>query len=268
MTSFARTARCLLLGSSIVAVLAAACAGGGSTSADSGPGITGGTTGGSTTGGVTGGAPEPGGAGGATVVDVPVAGPSVIKTARLSLEVGRDGFADAAERATEIAGQEGGYVESSSSQGSDVRSGRLTLRIPVDRFEDALSAVSKLGEIRLRSVSGKDVTSRFVDLEARLRNARAQEQVLLGILHQATTVSGTLQVQRTLSGVQLQIEELTGQQRALQNRADMGTIVLELFERGNPTPEAVVAGISNPKLAEAWSRAKATFFGLLYGIVV
>src|SRR3954470_10136525 len=137
MTNFARTTRRLLLGSSIFAVLAAACAGGGGgTSAGSAPGVTGGTTGASTTGGgVTGGAPEPGGGGGATVVDVPVAGPSVIKTARLSLEVGKDGFADAAERATEIAGEDGGFVESSSSQGSDVRSGRLTLRIPVDRFE-------------------------------------------------------------------------------------------------------------------------------------
>ena len=28
------------------------------------------------------------------------------------------------------------------------------------------------------------------------------------------------------------------------------------------------AGISNPQLSEAWTRAKATFFGLLYGLVV
>jgi hypothetical protein len=93
--------------------------------------------------------------------------------------------------------------------------------------------------------------------------------VLLGILNEAKTVTATLQVQRTLSDVQLQIEELVGQQRALQNRADLGTIVLDLFEVGRPTHHHVVAaGISNPSLGEAWTRAKATFFGLLYAIVV
>jgi hypothetical protein len=30
----------------------------------------------------------------------------------------------------------------------------------------------------------------------------------------------------------------------------------------------VTAGIANPQLGEAWSRAKATFFGMLYGIIV
>jgi hypothetical protein len=118
-------------------------------------------------------------------------------------------------------------------------------------------------------VSGQDVTSRFVDLAARIRNARAQEHVLLGILDTAHTVTGTLQVQRTLSDVQLQIEELVGQQRALQNRASLGTIDLSLFEGGLPVVRTESAGaVVNPKLSEAWRRAKAVFFGLLYGIVV
>jgi hypothetical protein len=192
----------------------------------------------------------------------------VVKVAHLSIEVGENGFEGAARRATEIAGEQGGYVESSSSSGSNVASGRLTLRVPVDHFETALADVSELGHVRLRSVSGRDVTSHFVDLDARIRNARAQETVLLGILHRAATVSATLQVQRTLSDVQLQIEELVGQERSLRNRADLGTIVLSLFEVGGPAHRTVTAGISNPSLTEAWTRAKATFFGLMYGIVV
>jgi hypothetical protein len=218
---------------------------------------------------VSGPAISGGGGGGATIVDVPAVPQSVVKTARLSLEVPRNGFERAADRATAIAGEQGGYVESSSSQGSNVASGRLTLRIPVDRFETALADVSQLGHVRLRSVSGRDVTSKFVDLDARIRNAKAQEEVLLGILHEAKTVTATLQVQRTLSDVQLQIEELVGQERSLRNRADLGTIVLDLFEVGRPAhPTTVSAGISNPRLSEAWTRAKASFFGLLYGIVV
>jgi hypothetical protein len=224
-----------------------------------------GATSGAAVSGPTDGGPA---GGGSSVADVPTVGQSIVKTARLSLEVGDDGFTEAADRATTIAGEQGGYVESASSQGSDVRSGQLTLRIPVDNFEQALSGVSQLGKIRLRSVSGKDVTSKFVDLDARIRNAKAQEEVLLGILHQATTVASTLQVQRTLSDVQLQIEELVGQERALRDRAAFGTIVLDLFETGRDRHVLAAAGISNPKLGEAWRRAKATFFGMLYGIIV
>jgi len=259
MTRFARNALLFVLACSLLAALGAAC------SSNGGGASAGTTTGASITGGT---APEPRAPHEADLVDVPVVPSSVIKTAHLSIEVGEDGFTAAADRATAIAGELGGFVESSSSQGSDLRSGRMTLRVPVDRFESALSDVSKLGDVRLRSVSGKDVTSKFVDLDARIRNAKAQEEVLLGILNQAGTVSATLQVQRTLSDVQLQIEELVGQQRSLQNRASFGTISLDLFERGADQPIAVSADISNPQLSEAWVRAKATFFGLLYGIIV
>jgi hypothetical protein len=258
MTRFARSALLFPLACSLLAALGAACSssGGGDSAAQVTAGITGGT------------APEPRAPQEAELVDVPLVPSSVIKTARLSIEVGEDGFTAAADRATAIAGEQGGFVESSSSQGSDLRSGRLTLRVPVDRFEEALSEVSKLGEVRLRSVSGKDVTSRFVDLDARIRNARAQEEVLLGILDQAGTVSATLQVQRTLSDVQLQIEELVGQERSLRNRAAFGTIAVDLFERGADQPIAAGSDISNPRLSEAWVRAKATFFALVYGIIV
>ncbi len=262
MTQFARATGRLLMLSGIVALATAACtgAGGGGSNAER-P--------------AAGGAPAPSVAGPigrgdvAVMAGVPQVGPSIVKTARLSIQVARGGFQEAYDRASSIAGEQGGFVESSSTEGAKVRSGRLTLRIPADRFEAALSEISGLGDIRLRSVTGRDVTSRFVDLAARIRNARAQEQVLLGILHTATTVTGTLQVQRTLSDVQLQIEELVGQQRSLQNRAELGTIQVELFEPGLPTrPSAESAGIVSPQLSEAWDRAKAAFFGLIYVIVV
>ncbi|MFL5797417.1 MAG: DUF4349 domain-containing protein [Actinomycetota bacterium] len=265
MTQFARATSRLLMLSGIVALAAAACTAGGGGGANSAaepvpgrsaparPAI---------------GAP-PGGGDVAVMAGVPQVGPSIVKTARLSIQVKRGGFQEAYDRASSIAGEQGGFVESSSTEGAKVRSGRLTLRVPADRFEAALSEIAGLGDIRLRSVTGRDVTSRFVDLAARIRNARAQEQVLLGILHTATTVTGTLQVQRTLSDVQLQIEELVGQQRSLQNQAALGTIQVELFEPGLPAHRpAETAGIGSPQLSEAWDRAKAVFFGMIYGIVV
>ncbi len=49
----------------------------------------------------------------------------------------------------------------------------------------------------------------------------------------------------------------------------MGTIDLSLFEAGRAVHvEGTTGGIVNPSLGEGWERSKATFFGLLYGIVV
>jgi Domain of unknown function (DUF4349) len=266
MRPFARAIRRLLVLSGVLALAAVACSGGGGGNSNGPLGAAASPVPAASS------APTVGGGGQgqvAVMAGVPQIGPSIVKTAHLSIQVERGTFQDAYDRASSIAGEQGGYVESSSTQGAKVRSGRLTLRIPADRFEVALSQVSRLGDVRLRSVSGRDVTSRFVDLEARIRNARAQEKVLLAILHTATTVSGTLQVQRTLSDVQLQIEELVGQQRSLQNRAALGTLVVELFEPGLPVHRHVqTTGIVSPQLSEAWDRAKAAFFGLIYGIVV
>ena len=257
----------LLVLAGVVAALGVACSSGSGGAASAPEGQTGGrTTGGAAT---TGAEPMPSAAPFRVNEGVPQVGPSVVKTAHVSVQVARHTFQRAFDEATTIAARFGGFVESSATQGTKSRSGRMTIRVPAEQFESALAAVERLGDVKHQVVSGQDVTSRFVDLAARIRNARAQERVLLGILNTATNVSGTLRVQRTLSDVQLQIEELVGQQRSLQNRASLGTIELSLFEGVRPVVRVESAGaVVNPKLSEAWRRAKAVFFGLLYGVVV
>jgi hypothetical protein len=209
-------------------------------------------------------------AGGVQLVsDVPPLGPNVIKTGHLVIEVERGGFDDAFDRASVVAGSYGGFVESSSSQGVKHRSGRLTIRVPAASFEDALHDLRGLGTVERQSIMGRDVTSEFVDLDARLRNYETQEKVLLRLLSKATTIEGTLRVQRTLSDVQLHIEELTGEQRVLSNRAELSTIEVQLSEAGAPpVVHTQTVAIEKPKLSEALTRAEAVFLGLVYGMVV
>jgi len=203
------------------------------------------------------------------LADVPRIRPNIVKTADLSIETRRDGFDDAFDRASVVAGIYGGFVESSSTQGVKHRSGRLTIRVPAGSFEDALHDLRAIGQVQRQSITGRDVTSQFVDIDARLRNYETQERVLLDLLSKATTIAGTLRVQRTLSDVQLHIEELTGERRVLSNRAELSTIDVELFEAGAPpVVYTQTAAIEKPKLSEALTRAEAVFLGLVYGIVV
>jgi hypothetical protein len=197
---------------------------------------------------------------------VPALEPKVVKHGVLVVEVPKGSFDEAMDRASVTAGRYGGFVETSSTQGVKVRSGTLVIRVPSDRFERAVHDLRALGQVRGQTISGRDVTSRIVDLQARLRNLKTQEAVLRRLLAKAPTVKATLNVQRVLSDVQLGIEELTGQLDALGNQVDLSTIRLEISEPG-ATP-ITAQGVEKPKLRVAFDTAVAAFLAVIYGLTV
>ena len=185
--------------------------------------------------------------------------PSVIKTANLEVEVPRDAFGRSISEVGGIAARHGGYVVSTSVGGADARRGSATVRVPAERFEQALGEIRALGEVGSEKVSGQDVGQEFVDLEARLRNLQAQETVLLRLYDEATTIQDTIQVQQEVSNVQLQIEEIRGRLNYLQDQTAFGTISVALAEEGVAAP-----GL----LERAWDAAVDGFVGVVAGTVV
>lgn len=190
---------------------------------------------------------------------LPRLGPAVIKEATLDLEVEADAFRGAIDSATAVAADHGGYVLSSSVEGEEGRIGSVVLRVPSSRFEEALGALRGLGTVRAESVSGREVGQQFVDLEARLRNARAQQTVLLDLMGNAVSIPGTIHVQRELERVQLEIEQITGRLRYLRDRTALGTITVQLAEVGAAAPGM---------LARAWDSAADVLAGLAYAGIV
>jgi hypothetical protein len=242
--------------------------GGGSPAAGEGPGVLAADE-------VAAGAPVPapaesvagGGALGA-VGEIPMVGPHIVKTASLDLLVGKGGFEEAFERAQLVAGRYGGFVVSSSSRGTRVRSGSLVLRVPNESFERALADLRDLGRVEGESVSGEDVSAQFVDLEARLRTWEAQETVLLRLMDRATSVEDTLRIQRELQDVQLRIEQIRGQLRVLRDRTELATITVSIREPGAVIRREIAARERRPDLGEAWARAVDGFLGVVFVVVV
>jgi hypothetical protein len=187
----------------------------------------------------------------------------VIKTASLEVRVGEGKFQERFSRAGSIAGQFGGFVTGSSTfdgQG-DMKSGTITLRIPADRFEEAVAALKRLGKVTAEDQSGQDVTQEFVDLEARLRHLRSQEAFYLRLMDQATSVSDMIQIQQQLQNVQLQIEQLQGHLQYLKDQTSFATIAVRIFAAGaapgRPTP-----------LGQAWHEALEGFQTVVGGFVI
>lgn len=135
----------------------------------------------------------------------------------------------------------GGFVSDSSEgvSGSEDRrwtSGRVVYRVPAKNFSTFFERVKQEGNVRRAKTNTTDVTDRVVDLEARLKNLRAQRDRLRKLYDQANDTESVLAVGERLSTVQGKIERLKAQRRALENQITYATVTVELNEP-SPTRE-------------------------------
>lgn len=171
--------------------------------------------------------------GGATLEDLEGNVPEqrIIKNGNLSLRV--DDVDSALERGRQIAAARGGVVEASSvsDEGERPRSAFMVLRVPADRFDATMAdlrgvAVRVLNE----TTNAEDVTLQFVDLEADLRNAKAEEETYLRLLDRSGDLKDVLAVTQQLAAVRQRIERLEGRKRFLENQTDLSTISVSMTE--------------------------------------
>lgn len=135
----------------------------------------------------------------------------------------------------------GGYVESSNlTQVGDSMNGTIKLRIPAARFDEARAGARGIGlRVQSESVESNDVTRQFVDLEASLRNFRAEEAQYLEIMKRASKTEDVLQVAEHLSDVRGRIERTQGELNLLSHQVDMSTLTINLVAQA----EARVLGL-------------------------
>ena len=121
----------------------------------------------------------------------------------------------------------GGYIGASDERrDGDHDAAVITYRIPAARWEDALGSLRGLAsKVVGEQTQATEVGGQIVDLEARLRNLRASEQVLVGIAEGTGKVTDLLEVQTRISDVRGQIEQLDGQRQALEDQVAYGTLV-------------------------------------------
>jgi hypothetical protein len=194
---------------------------------------------------------------------LPVIGPRIIKMASVSIEIKDGRFESRAQDVTMIASRHGGFVASSRTSGGKFLSGTIVLRIPAAQFEAALGELKGLGKVTGEQISGQDVTAQFVDLEARLRNWEAQEDVLLKLMARSKSIEESLKVQRALQDVQLAIEQIRGQLRVLGDQTDLSTITLSMAEKP-PVPSAKKAS----PFVRSWRAAVHGTVAVLTAVIV
>ena len=104
---------------------------------------------------------------------------------------------------------------------------RGTLRVPGARLTDVLTRLRALGQVTQDQQGAQDVSDQLVDLDARMKSARATEQRLIDLLKNRTgKLTDVLQVEQELTRVRLDIERLDARKVNMTRRVAYATIDL------------------------------------------
>lgn len=168
-------------------------------------------------------------------LDVIDLGRSIIFTASVHIEVD-DVLGAGAEIEGALAGLGTLLFGQETSTGESPRS-VLTIKVPPDRFDDALDRLAGVGELISQDVFADDVTERVVDLESRIATAGVSVTRLRALLEEAADIDGVVALESELVQRETDLEVLRGQLRTLDDAVALATIVVVLTEPLPDVPE-------------------------------
>jgi hypothetical protein len=142
----------------------------------------------------------------------------------------------------------GGYVSDSYTTTDDDGAylSTATLKVPADQLETLVTAAEAAGKVEDYRLSSDDISLSYYDMQARLDNAKAEEQQLLQILAQCETVEEILAVRESLTSVRSDIESYTAQMNLWDNLVAYATLDVTI----NRTPKTAVEG--EKELIQIW----------------
>jgi hypothetical protein len=145
-----------------------------------------------------------------------------------------------------VAGHKG-FVAKSEVRGDtgSRRTATYTLRVPVANFAALKEGIIALGTPERNVVDTQDVTEEFIDVEARIKNLKEQEDKLNELLKEKRKeekLEDVIRVSDRIYVVRGEIERAQGRRNYLQNRVQLSTINVTLREIKDYKPTAPTFG--------------------------
>jgi len=172
--------------------------------------------------------PEEGLGGG---VEMPTVDKRIIKNGSLRLKV--ESTEKSVEKIKSIAKQYQGEIANVNlyRQGKNGLGGNVTIKVPVKQFEGTLKSIKEVGDQVLSESAGSDdVTEEYVDLQAQIKNKKAEEETFRNLLERSGKLDDVLKVTREVARVRREIDQLEGRIKFMQSQTDMSTINVSLVE--------------------------------------
>ncbi len=160
-----------------------------------------------------------------------------------------------------------GYIQSDNTNKQYNQISRsIIVRIPTVNFQQVIDSISNnVAVFDSKSISLKDVTEEFIDLESRLKSKKALENRYIQLLKKAKNVKEMLQIERELATIREEIEAKQGRLNYLKSQVSFSTINLTFYQ-----PIKVVKSKSKTyfsKVLNAFQSGFRTFGDFILGIL-
>ena len=162
----------------------------------------------------------------------------------------------------------GAWMEYSSLSGDAKDHDRYayyTVRVPVENYRKFLAAVGEAGSVLDLSETAENITSSYIDVQARLSALEAQRERLNALADQAETTADLLEIESQLSDVQYQLENYTRQLKNMDQQVSYSTVDIRLSEVATLTPTGTTFG---ERVVDAFADGWRGFVVFLQGFVL
>jgi hypothetical protein len=198
------------------------------------------------------------------VTDTAAVPSMLIRNGNAQIEV--DSLEIAMQQVRDLAQRLGGYIANTQlASGRDqIRSATLEMRFPSARWGDAVSGLNPIGKVEALNEFSQDVGEEYVDVTARVQNAKRLEARLIELLANRTgRLSDVLAVERELARVREEIERYEGRLRYLRSRVSMSSLSVTVHEAFPVVSARGESGVLGDAFKQAWRN----FVGFIAGII-
>jgi len=106
----------------------------------------------------------------------------------------------------------------------------MTIRVPSAKYAEFKQFITELDTLVSSSEGGEDVTIEYYDTEARLKVLRGQAERVESFISEAKDLEDIFTIERELTRINTEIEQLTTVKNRLDNLVSYATIYLEISE--------------------------------------
>jgi Domain of unknown function (DUF4349) len=140
------------------------------------------------------------------------------------ITLGVKDLASSQQEAKKIIEQQNGYIQ--NTQDEQGKSFNISIRIPQENYLPTLQQLRLVGDVISENENVQDVTTEFIDNQARLDNLYKLRNRIQLLLNRADRIEDILKIERELNRTQSEIDRLEGRMKYLNGQVDYASIEL------------------------------------------
>lgn len=155
----------------------------------------------------------------------------VIQTGSLALKVPQGTLeANVASVKGFVSDVRGTYTGISYYETDTDKSYYITVKVPPSKFDEFVTKLKTVGEIKSMDTSLEDVTEQYTDLNTRITNLETELARLNSLYNRTDNISDILSIEREVTRVQTDLDMYKQQKLDLERRSAMSTISVRVYE--------------------------------------